>query len=1100
MKKQIVPKTLRPEWRSRLVKCSTIAFTCALSVGLTAGFSAVAEDRAGTLPSAVPAAAVVPPATGRAEPARTQDNPALAGEVEKLEERWLGKAKKAKPEDKADAIYNLGKACFDIKAYEKAEKYLREALALEQSLKRPEQLVADKLALAILLTVRGKTTDALTEYQSALALAERNDVKEYVELITDSIGTLYYSSGKFEEANQWYKKAYELAAKNNNVPTQIISLVNQATLQRKLGKKEEALSLLVQAVDLTKKTDSGRDVGNALLNLARLQHDMGQHSDSIATYKKAIEIFHEELEVEQEANACYNVGENSFEIHDVTNARKYYLRGIELLKDEPASPLYVHLLTGLGAAEADLGNFAAAEQHHNLAIETSKQLKRKDLELDAVLHLGNYFLLKGDPEAGLQALLKGEKIMGTGNLDTSVRSGFLIGIGRCYKVLGEKDAALKYYDEALKLARDLNQKSDEAQVLTTIAVLHLDHGNPGLAEGSYKEARKIYESLDDARNVAILDYNEAQLFAIQKRIPEAIVLYQQALKNLKDSGDKVSEGMVLRGLGTAEYLAGRPQKALEHFQAGLKFAEESGAIEALWDTNLGLGQCYKALGLNDLALTHLEKATSLVEKERKQLTRDSFKTFNLDFRNKCFVELLDLYVRLNKPYEALEVAEKGRARAFLDMLSSRRAGKLGIETFKAPLSAKPVEPNSAPLQVAKAEPGSRAVSVMPRASQVFNSTAVSPEYAAPPNIGEIKQLVQSSKSTVVEYYQLPDKIIAWVIDPDATIHMVPPIPVNADKLHKLIQETHVAITSQPKDKTELEVLGKRREALLKEVYMTVFAPLETHLPKDPNAVVTIVPHGPMFSIPFAALIAPDGNYLVEKHTLSYTPAIGVWRATQKLDVAAQKEKNKLLAFGNPITQAIAFLGKLPYAEREVQNIATIFGRESSVVKIGQDANKKTFEELAPQFTDVHLATHGLVDEEHPMNSSLVLAPTAYDDGLLTVSDILNMKDLKARLVVLSACQTGRGKITGDGVVGLSRAFIIAGTPSVMVSQWNVDDIMTEFQMKSFYKAYLAGGGKSKCLRDAQLATIKFMEGGTKTSTLRANPRYWAAFQLIGQSM
>jgi CHAT domain-containing protein len=117
------------------------------------------------------------------------------------------------------------------------------------------------------------------------------------------------------------------------------------------------------------------------------------------------------------------------------------------------------------------------------------------------------------------------------------------------------------------------------------------------------------------------------------------------------------------------------------------------------------------------------------------------------------------------------------------------------------------------------------------------------------------------------------------------------------------------------------------------------------------------------------------------------------------------------------------------------------------------------------------------------------------------------------MVVLSACQTARGKITGDGVVGLSRAFIIAGTPSILVSQWNVDDIMTEFQMKQFYKSYLSGQDKAKALRNAQLATISFMEKGTITPAdpaaqataaahaadyVRANPRYWAAFELIGE--
>jgi CHAT domain-containing protein len=132
-----------------------------------------------------------------------------------------------------------------------------------------------------------------------------------------------------------------------------------------------------------------------------------------------------------------------------------------------------------------------------------------------------------------------------------------------------------------------------------------------------------------------------------------------------------------------------------------------------------------------------------------------------------------------------------------------------------------------------------------------------------------------------------------------------------------------------------------------------------------------------------------------------------------------------------------------------------------------------------------------------------LAPEGGDDGLLTVKDILSMPPLKAKMVVLSACQTGRGKITGDGVVGLSRAFIIAGAPSVVVSQWNVDDVMTEYQMGEFYKSFLGGKSKVAALRDAQLHTIGFMDrllgSSTGKTAFRPNPRLWAAFQLIGET-
>jgi CHAT domain-containing protein len=255
-------------------------------------------------------------------------------------------------------------------------------------------------------------------------------------------------------------------------------------------------------------------------------------------------------------------------------------------------------------------------------------------------------------------------------------------------------------------------------------------------------------------------------------------------------------------------------------------------------------------------------------------------------------------------------------------------------------------------------------------------------------------------------------------------------------------------------------------------------------------------------VPFAALLSPDDKYFAEQHGLAYLPALGVLRGTKKLNEGFSGQ-NKLLAMGNPITKQISFLGALPYAEKEVHAVAALFSSDAVTVEVGNQATKEQFKKLAPSNTLIHLATHGLIDEEHPMDSAVVLAPDGTDDGLLTVRDILQLPPLKARLVVLSACQTGRGKITGDGVVGLSRAFIIAGTPSIVVSQWNVDDVMTEFQMKEFYTAYLKESEKAKALREAQMKTIDFMEKTLPAATaggekIRANPRYWAAFELIGE--
>lgn len=1048
--------------------------------------------------------------------------PSTNAEIREKETATEAKLKKAKELEASDALYDLANVCYELHDFDRGLRYMKLALSHEEKTNRPEQLCKIHVALAVMYTQMRKPDDALAEYKIAMGLAEKAKLDSYISSAVNSLGALALQTGKFDEAAQMFHKAYELGVAEKNVSRQMNALINEAILERTRKQNDKALDLLTKAVSLADTAEPDRSLGNALLSLAAVQHDIGKLDAAVSSYKKAIEVFKGDLDPESEAKACWSLGETLFEMERIAESRDYFNQAIETLKEEPDSPLVSNLrldsMLGLGSAEADLGKTDKAIEVHKKAYDLSEQLKNKNKQLSAILYLGYDHLLGGEPEAGLFRLLEGEKIIAKGGVDAKQKGNFFIAIGRCYKTLGEQAQAQKYYEEAMQLFDAIGDRQSKALALTSLAVLALDNKNWEDFEIYTKAAKDIYTFIDSKGDLARIDYNNGQFLLMNGRLAEATQAYQKCFEVFKQMGDRVSEGKVLRALGLCEYFQNKPQQALAYYEQSMKVANESQSAEALWEAHLGMGKCYKRLGLDEMALTHLNEAVEQVEKERGKITHDSFKTNNLNDRANSFQELVDLYIKTNKPYEALAVAEKGRARAFLDMLSGKRSG---ITTLSTPLASNtPATPAagaatgapaiaSGPVikrdiaqnLVAMAEPGTRGISVLPKTTQVQSAFAVSTANAAAPDIEEIKSLVKNSKSTVVEYFVLGDKIAVWVIDPDSTVHMLPPLKITKSQLEERVALAYQAITAHAKAQTEVNTQALRRQQALRELYDLLMKPVEAHLPKNEHDVVTIVPHGAMFMIPFAALIGEDNKYFVEKHTLSYMPAIGVMRATQKLEEKFENEPDKLLAFGNPITKKIEFLGTLPYSEKEVQNVAALFGADKAVVKIGQNADKKTFLELAPSFPELHLATHGLVDEENPMQSSLVLAPTNYDDGLLTVKDIIAMNQLKAKLVVLSACQTGRGRITGDGVVGLSRAFIIAGTPSVLVSQWNVDDLVTEFQMKAFYKSYLAKAGKSKSLRDAQLATIKLLEGETlKAGTPRANPRYWAAFQMIGESI
>ncbi len=259
-----------------------------------------------------------------------------------------------------------------------------------------------------------------------------------------------------------------------------------------------------------------------------------------------------------------------------------------------------------------------------------------------------------------------------------------------------------------------------------------------------------------------------------------------------------------------------------------------------------------------------------------------------------------------------------------------------------------------------------------------------------------------------------------------------------------------------------------------------------------------MPQNTLFLVPFAALQDKSDRYLIQQHTISIAPAIQVLGLTHQQRQTLQPATNVLVA-GNPIMPQVTVPGAdaplvlpdLPGAKDEAIAVAKSL---NTTALIGKQATKHAIVQQMQTARIIHLATHGLLDDFKGLGvpGAIALAPDGNgqpNDGLLTSDDILGMK-LKAELVVLSACNTGRGKLTGDGVIGLSRSLISAGTPSVMVSLWSVPDAPTAALMTDFYQSWQTTHlDKAQALRQAMLNTMKS----------HPDPRDWAAFTLIGEA-
>ncbi|HEV7498367.1 MAG TPA: CHAT domain-containing protein, partial [Vicinamibacteria bacterium] len=269
--------------------------------------------------------------------------------------------------------------------------------------------------------------------------------------------------------------------------------------------------------------------------------------------------------------------------------------------------------------------------------------------------------------------------------------------------------------------------------------------------------------------------------------------------------------------------------------------------------------------------------------------------------------------------------------------------------------------------------------------------------------------------------------------------------------------------------------------------------------------VVIVPDGALWELPFQALRPQGGRFLIEDVAVSYVPSLSVLRDMQGRQRARDRPDGAFLALGNPDLGAgvrrgaasallSSALAALPQAEVQVREIARLYDPRTTAVRVGAGARESWFKAEASHYRILHLATHGVLDDASPLYSEMVLAAPAAgerEDGLLEAREILDLH-LNADLVVLSACETGRGRAgAGEGLIGMSWAFFVAGCPTTVASQWKVEAASTSRLMLAFHRELRGGHPPADALRLAALAQLRRPD--------ERHPFYWAGFVAMGDA-
>ncbi len=674
-------------------------------------------------------------------------------------------------------------------------------------------------------------------------------------------------------------------------------------------------------------------------------------------------------------------------------------------------------------------------------------------------------------------------------------------LGNAYEILGDYDNAVDTYQQSLKLARQLKMSTAEAITLGNLGAVYANLADYNKAIASYDQSLQISKNLNERSIQASTLINLGSIYHTMKldnHIEKARSHYEQALQIAITTGDKRREAEALASLGLVYKDLSDYPKAIKYQEQSVAIAKElkDPVIKGLTLNNLG-HTLYSAGKLSD-AEQKLRDAIQIYDSLRPGLN-DSYKVSIFDTQTSTYSLLQQILIAAKKPLAALEASEQSRARAFRELLASR------------------INENNKSL----------ASGNIPESSN--NSI----------NIDRIQKIAREQNATLVEYSIVRDNdfkargkqqgreqdLFIWVVKPTGEVSFrqvdLKPFWSKEATLTDAIQISRCLIVDPFADcgKQMQAIRSFKRNASTSAkssksqdyrqiLHQYLIEPIADLMPNNPDENVIFVPQGSLFLVPFAALQDKDGKYLIEKHTIRTAPSIQVLDLTNALKIKRQSE-NELstnskssLIVGNPIMPKISLepgkpleqLPQLPEAQQESLDIAKIL---NTTAITGAEATKSNIISKMPNAKFVHLATHGLLEygtsngrvslQGLGIPGAIALTPSNNDDGLLTANEIINLR-LNAELVVLSACRTGEGRISGDGVIGLSRSFISAGVESVIVSIWNVRDVQTAKLMRYFYQALEKNPNKASALRQAMLTTMKE----------DTEPLYWAGFTLIGE--
>jgi len=900
------------------------------------------------------------------------------------------------------------------------------------------------------------------------------------------------SAACLKEASLQYRRAVELADRLGDHALKSEAQISLGSTLSAQGELRASVELFTDAADSARAVNDPALEASALFYLGSVYGSLGETRSSFHKLTTALQIYRELVELRRQGATINALAVQFKDIGEIARALALYTEALSLArasKDVRAQPV---ALNNIGNLYYDLGSWQEALQYFQQALPLWRETNNQ----------------------------RGE-------------AATLYNIGLIYYEQGELQRALPLIRQALILARQGGNRAGEAMCLYRLGLASEDLGELDQALAYLSDALKIYRASGDRRRQAIALTCLGRIYARRGEFEKSFDHFDSALPLSRATNYRYGEAFTLKHLGDARAACGAPSSALQDYVDALAGFQSIGHQVWRARTLVAMAETLDSAGQVIAAHETIDEALTVIEQLQTNVTSREFKAAYLASVRKGYELAIDLLMRMHQSdptkgfdQAALHVSERARARSFLDLLKEsgaevrhgtafellQRQRELRQRlTAKIERQVRLTESKGAGSQAAAIE----LAALTDELEQIERKIRASnPHYAASTDsllhAREIQQLLD--RETVLLEYALGERrSFLWVISQDSvTSYVLPPrgvIEPVARRLLELLKDRATAMRNAAS-------VGETSRNLTEMLLRSAADRLEARR-------LVIVSDGILNYVPFAALpLWTDPSApLIDRFELISVPSASTLAALRRQLAARPSPPKALAVLADPVfrhddprasSQTVAYrsfsdgkrdavevrsLARLPFTRREARAILAFVPPGARKEAFDFEASRATAlsSDLA-QYRIVHFATHGFFNTEHPELSGLVLSLVDKhgkdQEGFLLTSDVFGMT-LNADLVVLSGCRTALGReVRGEGITGLSRAFLFAGAARVAASLWKVDDAATAALMIHFYRGLFVD-------KLPAVAALRAAQATLRQDPRWSSPYYWAGFVLQG---